>query len=346
MVKRLRILVAAVAMVSAIQSVAQVKGGWFLPDISASIYLIEGYKPAENELTSRPLTAVGATFGKDSKVQLSIAYDVIQSKFMGMEALFRIDPRFRIRAGIQRMVFLHETTYSPSVLEAIGFSQGASLLGGYSGDLTGINSRSRDCGILAEGDLVRDGERPVLSYWAGVFNGNGYSFKDNNRSKDFQGKILFAPWQSLKFSLGVMKAKYSPILEDGSYDRDILLRRDRMTAGIWGDWGNFFLFGENIYGRTGDSRNECAFLLGGFRPKANLAFSARMDYSDASIGGDVDDRILKPQACFTHFLKGTALSYRIQYGRTIFGDPEKEDYGQISFCLILKLGMSLKDKPL
>lgn len=52
-------------MVSAIQSVAQVKGGWFLPDISASIYLIEGYKPAENELTSRPLTAVGATFGKD-----------------------------------------------------------------------------------------------------------------------------------------------------------------------------------------------------------------------------------------------------------------------------------------
>ncbi|MBQ8071000.1 MAG: hypothetical protein IJ202_09135 [Bacteroidales bacterium] len=342
--KSFRIAATAIALFAAgtARVSAQKASEWFLPDISSSTYIIEDYRTDTGKFSTHPLSAITASFGRGTSFEFTASYDIIKSKFMGLEGYLKIHPALNIRAGIQRMPFLHETTYSPRILEAVGFSQGASLLGGYSGDITGINSRSRDCGILLEGVLIYEGERAVLRYWAGVFNGNGYSFSDNNRAKDFQGKILFAPWKSISFTLGVMKAKYSPIGEDGKADGDLLLRRDRITAGIWGDWGRWYLRGENIFGWTGDSRNECAFLMGGYRPTENTAIGARMDYSNADIGSSTPSDIMKPQICFTHFLKGNALSYRLQYGRTIFSDPDKEGYGTVSLCAIFRFGLSLR----
>ena len=173
--KAVRILLAGLLLFLRLPDLqAQRASGWLHPELSASTYLTGVYYPGTDEGRFSVLSALSATLGRGTAVEGSVSFDVLQKKVMGCELVWRPVDALRVRAGIQRMPFLLETTYSPRTLEAVGFSQAASYLGGYSKDLSGRNSRSRDCGLALEGSFwPRDGGYSVLSFVAGVFNGNG-----------------------------------------------------------------------------------------------------------------------------------------------------------------------------
>ena len=313
---------------------AQTVGEWLRPSLSSSIYVTEIYAAQTGKFRTSTLSALSATFGAGTPLQFALAYDVIGGKFMGCEVLWKPRSEFGLRVGIQRMPFLLETTYSPRVLEAIGFSQAASFLGGYSADLTGKNSRSRDCGIAVEGAfLPRDGYS-VISYIAGVYNGNGYSFRDDNKAKDFQGRVVIQPSADWKVSLGAMLGRYS-------VEEDRLGRRNRLTTGVWFDNGRWFLRGENIYGITDALRSDGVFVMGGARFHGNMSLSSRLDHFVTDLS-DRTSASTRAQVCFAHFLSASRdFSYRLQYGHTFYADPALDDADQISLCLIFRFGAQL-----
>lgn len=311
---------------------AQQAAGWLHPELSSSTYLTGSYLPDSGESRLSALSALSASFGRGSAIGASISFDVVNKKLMGYELVWNPVSSLRVRAGIQRMPFLLETTYSPRVMEAVGYSQAASYLGGYSRDLTGINSRSRDCGVTVEGSFwPKDGGYSLLSFVAGVFVGNGYSLKDDNRAKDFQGRVVLQPDRRWKVSAGTMIGRYG----------EEMLVRNRFTAGIWYDDGRWFARGENIYGNTDGLLSDGFFVLGGcwFRP--TMALSARCDRFQTDLS-DSDTVTTQAQICFSHILTPDRnFSYRLQYGRTFHSDPSKEGSGTLSCCLIFRFSARL-----
>lgn len=311
---------------------AQKVEGWLHPELSSSTYLTGSYMPDSGEGRLSALSALSATFGRGSALEASLSFDVIQKKLMGYELAWHPVPALRFRAGIQRMPFLLETTYSPRVMEAIGYSQAASYLGGYSRDLTGINSRSRDCGVAVEGSFwPKDGGFNLLSVVAGVFIGNGYSFRDDNRAKDFQGRVVLQPDRRWKLSAGTLIGRYSAEM----------LVRNRLTTGFWYDDGQWFIRGENIYGNTGGMLSDGFFVMGGCWFKPTMALSARCDRFQTDLS-DSDTVTTAAQVCFSQMLSADRnFSYRLQYGHTFYSDPSAVGSNTLSCCLIFRFGARL-----
>ena len=313
-------------------SYAQQPSGWLHPDLSMLAYATGIYDADAGQGRLSTRAAVSATFGRGSNTEASVSYDLIDKKLMGCELLWTPVRALRVRAGIQRMPFLLETSYSPRTLEAVGFSQAASYLGGYSRDLSGRNSRSRDTGVTVEGlFLPRDGGYNVISAVAGLFIGNGYSFEDDNDAKDFHGRLVIQPSRHWKVSAGAMLGRYG----------EEELVRNRFSTGLWYDDGRWFVRSENIYGVTDGLRSDGFAALGGCWFTGRMALSARYDRFQTDLS-DPLTATTQTQACFTHMLSADrGFSYRLQYGHAFRSDPSVPDSNTLSCSLIMRFGARL-----
>jgi len=311
---------------------AQQASGWLHPDLTALAYVTGTYDADAGEGRLSTLSAISASFGRGTALEASVSYDLIQKKMMGCELVWHPVTPLRVRAGIQRMPFLLETSYSPRTLEAVGFSQAASYLGGYSRDLSGRNSRSRDAGVSVEGTFwPRDGGYNVLDVVAGVFIGNGYSLKDDNSAKDFHGRIVVQPARHWKVSAGAMLGRYG----------EEQLVRNRFSAGFWYDDGKWFVRSENLYGVTDKLHSDGFAVLGGCWFVSRMALSARYDRFQTDLS-DPLTATTQVQTCFTHMLNSDrSVSYRVQYGHAFHSDPALQDANTFSCCLIFRFGTRL-----
>ena len=295
--------------------------GWLHPELASSIYLtpyteLSGWNPSVSTLS-----CISAAFNAGGKLEAGLGYDIIDQNLVNCELVWRPLGWLHVRAGIQRSIYLYETTYSPRYLEAVGYSQSALYLGGYSRDLSGKNSRSRDCGITLEGAVS---ER--FSYAVGVFNGNGYSFKDDNQAKDIAARFVYKPVNGLILSLAGMKGWIS--------NGEGLSHRDRISTAAWYDGPRFFARAENIFGRTGTLQSDGIFLLAGYWINDRMALSARYDrfQEDLSQGNTARTNL---ECCFSHMLLRKDISYRIQYTHTFLSSSS--DRNLLSVCMILRL---------
>ena len=308
---------------------AQTAGEWLLhPTISSATLVMERYTVQGGNFRTSAMSMLSAAFGgAEDTFRLNLSYDVIGGRFMTCEARWQPLPEIGVRVGIQKMPFLTETTFSPVSLGMIGYSQAVSALGGYSSDLTGINSRSRDCGILLSGSLWPREGYSLLQYCLGVFNGNGYSIRDNNSAKDFQGRLIVQPADCLQLSLGGMYGHYTPA--DGAS----LSARHRVSTGIWFDNGKWFLRSENVYGITGPVRSNGTMALAGFRFLSRLQLTSRLDRFQRDLS-DAQSAVTRADICFSHLLTESGdISYKIQYGHTFYADPSLPGKDSITLCL-------------
>ena len=299
--------------------------GWLHPELASSTYLtpyteLSGWNPSVHILS-----AVTATFNAGGKLEAGLGYDIIDKNLVNCELVWRPLDCLHVRTGIQRSIYLYETTYSPRYLEAVGYSQSALYLGGYSRDLSGKNSRSRDCGITLEGSL---GQK--FTYAIGVFNGNGYSFQDDNKAKDIAARFVFKPAEGLKISLAGMKGWIS--------EGEGLSHRDRFSTAVWYDNARLFARAENILGRTGALLSDGVFLLGGYWLNDRMALSVRYDRFQPDLSHR-DTATTNLEFCFTHMLLRKDISYRVQYTHTFLSSSS--DRNLLSVCLILRFSSSL-----
>ena len=316
---------------------AQGVGEWLLhPSLSSATLVMESYSMQDESFRDATLAMLGASFGRAGDVfRFNVSYDVLRSRFMTCEAIWQPLAQIGVRAGIQKMPFITETTFSPNSLGMVGYSQAVSFLGGYSSDLTGINSRSRDVGLALQGSLgARDGYS-LLTYCLGVFNGNGYSFRDNNHTKDLQGRLFLQPTRNLKVSVGGMYGHYTPA------DTDALVARHRISCGVWYDNGEFFLRSENIYGITGDTRSDGIMGMAGWWFRPRLLLAGRVDRFQRDLAVP-ESAVTRADLCFSHMLtQDGSINYRIQYRHTFYADPALKGTDGLTLCLSFSFRQTL-----
>ena len=323
-------------VLSAQQSVKE----WFShPALSAAAMISEKYTPQDGSFKTSTITMLRACFGTEKDpFKVTLIFDIPTTRFLTLEAHWQPLPQIGVRVGLQKMLFMTETTYAPYMLGMVGFSQAASYLGGYSNDITGISSRSRDVGIVLQGSFFPTGHGvPRLSYAFGVFNGNGNNLIDNNRAKDFHGRLIFSPVKGLRISAGFMSGYYSPVGErrpDSHHHTDEdLACRHRITGGVWYESPKWFFRSENVYGVTDGLRSDGVMAMAGWMFKPRLQLAARVDHFQRNLSDPLSGST-KADLCFTHRLTddGT-IFYSIQYGHTFYSDPNVKGLDAIILCL-------------
>ena len=323
---------------------AQTVADWFKhPSLAAAAQIAEIYNVQSGEFKTRPLTMLKAGFGtKEDPFQVNLIFDIPSARFLTLEAIWQPLPQIGIHAGLQKMLFLYDTTFAPYMYGLMGYSQAASYLAGYSNALSGINSRSRDVGIVLEGSFFPAGKFSELSYAVGVFNGNGYHFKDDNHGKDVHIRLVYQPTASLKFSLGAMNGYYDPSLDHldpykhpdhHRHFKEGLACRRRLSAGVWYDDGKWFARSEDIFGITAGVNSNGIMALAGYKFLTKYQLAARVDHFKISLD-DPNSAITKTDLCFTrHITTDGTLYVAFQYGHTFYSDPNVKGTDTFMVCL-------------
>lgn len=176
---------------------------------------------------------------------------------------------------------IENTEYAPPVkLEFIESSLAVKRLVRASGDdVTGINSAGRDIGAQLYGGFVKKNGYNIINYNLAVFNGSGINKTDDNKSKDFVGRIMINPIRELAIG-----AYYQ--YGEGSYinpyitDKGKYMTLHRYGGGVAYDCKDFFVRGEYLGGKTGNLSTDGAYLAGGYKFLGKWAAVTRVDYFD------------------------------------------------------------------
>ena len=118
-------------------------------------------------------------------------------KLLDAYAEYKFANYLRIQGGNVKTPLSLENNTATDKLESIDFSQVVEALCSRSQDVIG-NFSGLDLGVKIVGDLVKIKDYNLLSYSIGIFNGSGINFSDNNKAKDFGGRLVLQPIKGLK----------------------------------------------------------------------------------------------------------------------------------------------------
>lgn len=192
----------------------------------------------------------------DYRVQLEFASS---PKIVDAYLHYKPFRQLNFKLGEYKIPFTIENTdYVPLKFELIEYPLALQRLMGFAEPIGGryvggamqggetLKDTGRDMGLTLHGSFFPCGERALLSYDVGVFNGAGINLRDNNRSKDVVARLTLRPVRGLTLS----GSWYG-----GEYGADCL-ERQRVSAGVCYDRGRGVLRGEWIGGRTGYAATE------------------------------------------------------------------------------------------
>ena len=205
----------------------------------------------EGELTSNTLRMRRVRMSVDGKLTKTLSYK-IQGDFsrspMLVDAYVKYKPcnEFAIQVGQFKTPFTLESPINPVNLEIFDYGESVQKLVGYS-DVCGVGALGRDLGVMISGDLFKQKKEgySVVTYYFGVFNGNGANALDNNNHKDLVGRLEVHP--------GLKDITLSGSYYNGVYLKDELNqgKRDRWSAGAQYNDGDLLIRAEYLNGTTG-----------------------------------------------------------------------------------------------
>ena len=143
-----------------------------------------------------------------------------------------------------------------------------------SNDLAGISSSGRNLGGQLYGGFIKKDGFSIINYNLAVFNGNVINSRDNNKSKDFVGKLTIKPVKYLSLAGYYM---YGEFVKNASTKYGEM---HRYGGGLCYDCPSFFVRSEYVGGKTIDQKSEGAYLAGGYRFCGKGAAVARIEYFD------------------------------------------------------------------
>ena len=173
---------------------------------------------------------------------------------------------------------IENSEYAPLQLEFIDYSLVVQrLVRMSSNDVTGISATGRDCGAQLYGGFFKREGFNILHYNLALFNGNGINKADNNRSKDFVGRIMVNPIRKLTIA-GYYQYGEGYIGEQGN------ISYQRYGGGAAYEGRHAFARAEYIAGVTGELHSEGAYASVGWKfhtaNAGNGMVGVRFDYFD------------------------------------------------------------------
>lgn len=218
--------------------------GW-LPDISGYIQLgCEGSNSTSSFFIKR--ACLYLTGSPAPKLDYYFQFDFALPAIIDACIAYRPFSQLGIKAGQYKVPFsIENTIYAPVRFEFIEYPLALTRLMGLN-DLCGLRSTGRDLGVSLYGGFIRRGDRNLIDYEIGVFNGEGINTRDRNRSKDLSAQLAIQPLPGLRVSASGYRGEYGPDHR----------RRVRYGAGICYDRNAVVLRSEWIGGETGIPAGE------------------------------------------------------------------------------------------
>lgn len=234
-----------------------------LPKISGFINVRYQYSTENGNANGFDIRRARLDFKGDMAAKLDYRF---QAEFAGTPKIldayirYRIDRRFNLQIGEFKIPFSIENAYAPSTLETADNSMAISRLCNYA-DISGIAANGRDIGMMFYGGFLKKNGYNLVDYAVGIFNGNGINIKDNNKSKDFSGRLTINPLRFLSFAGSYYNGRYG---KEGE-------THGRMRVGVGAKWedSRLLLRSEYIYGKTGGVESDGVYAVAGYfiRPK-------------------------------------------------------------------------------
>ncbi len=214
------------------------------------------------------LTLGGALYRRiaDYRIQMELAAPRV------VDAYVRVAPwrQFGVQLGQYKVPFsIENVDYGPLRLEAIDYPMALQALIGLDERIGGekLASTGRDIGITFYGGLWKHGDRSILHYQVGVFNGAGINCRDNNKSKDIALRLNVMPLPELTLSGSYYRGEWGAGYTD----------RKRFAAGIAYDGARWFARAEYLGGKTGALRSNGYYAVAGWRATRYLTPLVRCD---------------------------------------------------------------------
>ena len=202
------------------------------------------------DLKSNTLRMRRVRMSVEGKLTKTLSYK-IQGDFsrspMMVDAFVKYKPcsEFAIQVGQFKTPFTLESPINPVNLEIFDYGESVQKLVGY-GDVCGVGGLGRDIGVMASGDLFKlEGKDfSLVTYYLGVFNGNGPCTTDNNNRKDIVGRLEIHPMlKALTLSASYYNGQYKSTADHGV--------RNRWSAGAQYNDGDLVVRAEYLDGTTG-----------------------------------------------------------------------------------------------
>lgn len=183
---------------------------------------------------------------------------------------------------------IENSEYSPKILEFIDYSLVAQrLVRLSSNDVTGISATGRELGAQLYGSILPKEGYSIIRYNLALFNGNGINTKDNNKSKDFVGRVMVSPIKDLtlagyyQYGEGVFAQDKFPAFFGTDPVNAKYVQYQRYGGGVAYNGKHAFARAEYIGGKTGVLRSEGAYASAGWKfCDGKGMVGARFDYFD------------------------------------------------------------------
>ena len=288
------------------------------------------------DLVPRTLSIGMISFNKGGMLEFNAGYYLTRNCLYGLDVALRPAPNIKLKAGIQKLPNLMEANTNLALHPFIGFSQQVSYLGAYR-DLSGMNTRGRDCGISIEGSFFPRDNFSAIKLIAGLYNGAGLQFADIDDKKNFAGRFQFQPSQELILVAGALVGHYSPLHEDGTLGPPLV--KQRFSAGLQYDRKRLFYRLECIYGLTDRLRSAGLSSYGGMTLNEANTIALKLDAFKRDLGDTASVTTLAGVACVHRF--GQVLSVRGQYEHQFHSDPVLAGRDILSLSIMLSFSAQL-----
>lgn len=213
-------------------------------------YDIESYNGEKTDLSTLQIRRARLDIKGDVSERLSfrLQADFTSPKLIDAFIKYRFNKLVNLQVGQFKTPFTLENPYSPLNLESIENAQAITKLAGYK-DVSGVSSyaNGRDIGVQISGSAFqKNGKWDVLTYYAGIFNGNGINTKDCNTDKDLAARIELRPIvEELVLSGSIYNGNYA--INGKNADRN------RYSAGLEYKNKKLTIRSEYLNGETGIS---------------------------------------------------------------------------------------------
>ena len=169
-------------------------------------------------------------------------------------AQYQINDNFNLRLGQQVIPFSLNNITSNTKSELIDRAQVVEALAARSKDAIIGNQGGRDIGLTAYGQLLKSGDKYIIDYTIGVFNGQGVNKADKNETKDIIARVTATPIKGLTFGGSFYdgrgyKSSTDPLVA-GNFDRN------RWGAELNYNIKSLTLTGEYIAGKDAETEKD------------------------------------------------------------------------------------------
>lgn len=228
------------------------------------LYQYAEKEPVESKFTAQRVIFI-ANGELTNKLDYLFMYDFGMNPMLHeLWGRYKLTDDLEISVGQQKVPFSIESLVSPSSLECIVFSMPTTYLIGMGKGTDVMNSEKsnagRDIGIRIDGKLFPTGNRHLIDYKLGVFNGSGINVADNNNYKDFAAWLLFHPireW-SIGGSCYFGKSNYQAVGSSSAMNH----RRNRWCVSSELQLPKVYLRAEGILGKDGEFDREGFYVTG------------------------------------------------------------------------------------